>query len=54
MIRIAIVEDEEEYINQFTQYLQEYQKPQMKKLMSLYTVMVMKLLLNISLNMISY
>ena len=26
MIRIAIVEDEEEYINQFTQYLQEYQK----------------------------
>lgn len=26
MIRIAIVEDEEEYISQFTQYLQEYQK----------------------------
>lgn len=26
MIRIAIVEDEETYINQFTEYLQNYQK----------------------------
>ncbi len=26
MIRIAIVEDEKAYVNQFTQYLQEYQK----------------------------
>ena len=26
MIRIAIVEDEEEYIQQLTDYLQEYQK----------------------------
>ena len=26
MIRIAIVEDEEQYVQQLTEYLQEYQK----------------------------
>ena len=26
MIRIAIVEDEEDYVNQLTKYLQDYQK----------------------------
>lgn len=33
MIRIAIVEDEEEYIQQLTDYLQEYQKIPKKKLL---------------------
>lgn len=48
MIRIAVVEDEEYYVNQLTGYLNEYQKTEKKNWILRFTGTEMRSLRNIS------